>query len=59
VVLFRSVWVDMLCVCLVCGKSNVIGPCVVIMWGVVGGGLMLCEGVVHCVSRLSSYLWLQ
>ena len=35
------VWVDMFCVCLVYGKSSVIGLCVVIMWGVVGGGLIV------------------
>jgi len=34
-----SVCVDMFCVCLVYGKSSVSGLCVVIMWGVMGGGL--------------------
>ena len=34
-----SVWVDMFCVCQVCGRSSVSGLCVVIMCGVVGGGL--------------------
>jgi len=34
-------------VCLVYGKSSVIRLCVVIMWGVVGGGLIL---VCRCGS---------
>ena len=42
-----SVWVDMFCVCLVYGKSSVIWLCVVIMWGVVGGGLI---AVCRCGS---------
>jgi len=42
-----SVWVDMFCVCLVYGKSSVIGLCVVIMWGVVGGGFIV---VCRCGS---------
>jgi hypothetical protein len=38
------VWVDMFCVCQVCGKSSMSGLCVVIMCGVVGGGLnVLCR----------------
>jgi len=43
-----SVWVDMFCVCLVYGKSSVIGLCVVIMRVV----SLLYAGVVQCVSRL-------
>jgi len=37
-----SVWVDMFCVCLVYGKSSVIGLCVVVS--------LLYAGVVQCVS---------
>ena len=44
-----SVWVDMFYVCLVYGRSSVSGLCVVIMWGVVGGGLII---ICRCVSRL-------
>ena len=36
-----SVWVDMFYVCLVYGRSSVSGLCVVIMWGVVGGGVII------------------
>ena len=44
-----SVWVGMFCVCLVYGKSSVNGLCVVIMWGVVGGGLIIvCRCVLVC-----------
>jgi len=42
-----SVWVDMFYVYLVYGRSSVSGLCVVIMWGVVGGGLII---VCRCVS---------
>ena len=42
-----SVWDDMFCVCLVYGKSSVSVLCVVIMWGVLGGGLM---AVCRCGS---------
>jgi len=42
-----SVWDDMFCVCLVYGKSSVSVLCVVIMWGVVGGGLI---AVCRCSS---------
>ena len=45
--MYLSVWVAMFCVCLVHGKSSVSGLCVVIMWGVVGGGLII---VCRCVS---------
>ena len=40
---FLSVWVDMFCVCQVCGKSTVSGLCVVIMWGVVGRCGSVCK----------------
>jgi len=42
-----SVWVDMFCVCLVYGKCSVSGLSVVIMWGVVGGGVIV---VCRCSS---------
>ena len=42
-----SVWVNMFYLCLFCGKSSVSGLCVVIMWGVAGGGLII---VCRCVS---------
>ena len=44
-----SLWVDMFCVCQFCGRSSVSGLCVVIMWGVVGGGLnAVCRCVLVC-----------
>ena len=42
-----SVCVDRYVLCLVYGKSSVIGLCVVIMWGIVGGGLIV---VCRCGS---------
>ena len=53
-----SVWVTMFYVCLVNGKSSVRGLCVV-MWGVVGGGLIIvsrCGSVckqIKCPLRSS------
>jgi len=41
-----SVWVDMFCVCQVCGKSSVSGLCVVLLVAV----SMFYIGVVLCVS---------
>jgi len=49
------VWVDMFCVCLVYGKSSVIGMCVVIMWGVEGGGLNVvcsCDSVCKQIKYI-------
>ena len=42
-----SLWVDMFYLCLFRGRPSVSGLCVVIMWGVVGGGLNI---VCRCVS---------
>jgi len=49
IVICLSVWVDMFCVCQVCGRSSVSGLCVV-MWGV--GLIILCR----CVNRLKYIL---
>ena len=43
-----SVWVDVFYLCPFYGRSSVSGLCVVIMWGAVGGGLII---VCWCVSE--------